>query len=481
MDVGSRDPADSDATTSPVATGCDNSPEARPAEDDLTLPHNAEPVMDATSSRAPGTGDWTFDFTGTADGERAERDHSLGTSALYFGDYEIQKELGRGGMGVVYRARQVSLNRPVAVKMIKSGALADDADLRRLQNEAEAVALLDHASIVPVYEVGELGGQKFFSMKLVDGDNVAERLEWFNANPRAAANLLAEVADAVHHAHMRGILHRDLKPANILIDSEGRPHVTDFGLAKRVEGDPEMTLKLAGANPTRSELQDDLATSENNLGLLLSGAGRNTESLAALTRGREVLERLVKAHASVKRYRGDLAANYVNSGNVYSANKDQTQALAEFEQARAILQPLCDEDPANSENRRNLAITLFDISEALCATGKSARALQPAEQACTLLETMDGRAPFDDFVLARAQALSADLLEEVQPPLTPGDRARRENHVVKAIGALRRSIAGGFRGVDPKTFGALQSRRDFQDLILDMAFPGWPFVGEPSQ
>lgn len=158
-----------------------------------------------------------------------------------FGPYELLAELGRGGMGVVYKRRQRQPERLVALKMLRPGHLASAADLRRFQEEAEAGTRLDDPHIVPVYDMGEHQGICFYTMKLLTGGSLAAHLPQFADDCRAAAGLLVPVARAVHHAHGRGVLHRDLKPSNILLDASRRPHVADFGLAWRLEADLDLT------------------------------------------------------------------------------------------------------------------------------------------------------------------------------------------------------------------------------------------------
>src|SRR5437667_7247468 len=152
-----------------------------------------------------------------------------------FGDYELLEEIGRGGQGVVYRARQKSLNRTVALKVIRLGQWATHAHLKRFRREAESAANLDQPCIVPIYEVGEREGSCYFSMKFIDGGQLDEVAKSTPISTRNAAELIAKLARTVHYAHEHGILHRDIKPGNILFDAKGEPHLTDFGLARLLE------------------------------------------------------------------------------------------------------------------------------------------------------------------------------------------------------------------------------------------------------
>ena len=199
----------------------------------LTSALESSPSLDFDSDNDESVGD----SPGSSDALES------GAKLRYFGDYEIHEELARGGMGVVYRANQQSLNRTVAVKMILSGVLASKKEVKRFRTEAEAAANLKHPNIVSIHEVGEHGGQHFFSMDYVDGESLAQRIAAKGPMPpKEAAETVRTIAEAVQYANQRGILHRDLKPANVLLDKAGKAYVTDFGLAKRTDIDSGLTM-----------------------------------------------------------------------------------------------------------------------------------------------------------------------------------------------------------------------------------------------
>lgn len=170
------------------------------------------------------------------------------TFPIRFGDYEIEKEIARGGMGIVFRARQLSLDRVVALKMIKSGVLASDHEIERFRVDAHSAARLSHPNIVPVYEVGELHGYHYFTMELVEGSNLGDYLQKITADElpnqnqvRQLTKILTTITGAMIYVHQKGIIHRDLKPANILIDEKDQIKIVDFGLAKRLTTDQSLT------------------------------------------------------------------------------------------------------------------------------------------------------------------------------------------------------------------------------------------------
>src|SRR5687768_7026507 len=152
-----------------------------------------------------------------------------------FANYELIERIASGGMGVVYKARDVELGRMIALKMILSGRFANEIEVQRFRDEAEAAANLDHPNIVPIYEIDEHDGRQYFTMKCIEGGSLATHIERYRRDPCAAAKMLATVAQAVHYSQRRGVLRRDLKPHNILIDESGQPRVSDFGVARRIE------------------------------------------------------------------------------------------------------------------------------------------------------------------------------------------------------------------------------------------------------
>lgn len=238
----------------------------------------ADVLADAVADADPN------DRTATAAGFHMVAVAAPAEAGEHLGDFVLEQEIARGGMGVVYRARQGSLDRLVALKVVRSGEFADPDEVQRFRAEAEAAATLDHPHIVSIFDVGEARGVQFYAMQLIEGGSLAKRMgEWAvpkagtraaaKVRQAAAADLMATVARAVHHAHQRGILHRDIKPGNILLDAAGGPHVTDFGLARRIGRDS--TLTRTGAilgtpsymAPEQARGREDVTTEADVYGL----------------------------------------------------------------------------------------------------------------------------------------------------------------------------------------------------------------------
>ena len=227
----------------------------------------ADPDPNQTVDSVPAPGPETVTHASEPEpADTSDRPTGPPATVRYFGDYELLAEIARGGMGVVFRARQVSLQREVALKMILSAGLASAADVQRFRLEAEAAANLDHPHVLPIYEVGEYQGQPYFGMKLVSGGSLADRLAAHPRSPvRELVGLLVKVCRAVDFAHRRGVLHRDLKPANVLLDPDGTPYVTDFGLAKKSGREDSGLTRTGAVVGTPSYMPPEQARGEKGL------------------------------------------------------------------------------------------------------------------------------------------------------------------------------------------------------------------------
>jgi WD40 repeat protein/serine/threonine protein kinase len=233
--------------TIPPAEGQEDSPRDQLTTTYVEKPGSSAALLPLESGMEPGGGRQPVSAAGRS-----------------FGDYELLKKIAHGGMGVVYKAVQKKLHRTVALKMIRAGDLASPEELARFYSEAEAAAQLDHPGIVPVYEVGSHEGQHFFSMGFVEGGSLAARIRERPLRPREAATLMRQVAEAVAYAHQCGIIHRDLKPSNVLLGVDGRPKVTDFGIARNTKLDSHLTLS-GQVMGTPSYMSPEQATGKTEL------------------------------------------------------------------------------------------------------------------------------------------------------------------------------------------------------------------------
>lgn len=379
---------------------------------------------------------------------------------LRLGDYELIAELARGGMGVVYRARQISLNRPVAVKVLLAGQFSNATALKRFHVEAAAAASLNHPNIISIFEVGEEDGQPYFSMELIEGRGLDELTRPGPLPPTDAARLLRTIARAVQFAHERNVLHRDLKPSNIMVDNTGVPHIADFGLAKQIESSADLTLTghVLGTPgympPEQAEPghgKTTVASDVYSLGAILYHlvtarppfmADSLTQTLRLVTDGEPVSPRLLNPNVSrdleticLKCLEKDPARRYATAQEL----ADELDRLLNGEPIRA--RPIAAAERLARWCRRQPALAGAAVLVLIVAIGSPIalirinRERQRAEQAQALESASRVRA--EQAERQTQQQLYAALLEQARATVLLGEMGHR----VRALDALRRAAA----------------------------------------
>jgi WD40 repeat protein len=394
------------------------------------------------------------------------------------GDYELLEEIARGGMGVVYRARQVSLNRLVAVKVLIAPQFARDT--KRFRREAEVAASLSHPNIISIHDVGEHDGQPYFSMELIEGRSLAELCHDQPLGARRAAGLTKTIAEAVHYAHERHLLHRDLKPSNVLVDAFGAPHVTDFGLAKRSDGDADLTLTgqvLGTPNYMPPEQaqggQSSVAGDTYSLGAilyhLLTGrppfvAETITQTLRLVAESEAVSPRLL--NPELPRDLETICAKCLDKDpkRRYASARELADELGRFLHDEPIqARPIAPMEKLIRWCRRKPALALSigaGLALLLLVVIASPIAIVRIDTARKLAEAAERRTE---------QQLHTALLEQARATILSGELGQR----VRALDAVRRA---GAISNSPVLRGVAISALDLPDLRVERALPIEPGV-----
>jgi len=459
-----------------------------------------------------------------APGDQATSGHEPGSTrepsllrVRYFGDYEIERELGRGGMGIVYEARQISLNRPVALKMIRTRVLAGDDELRRFRNEAEAVALLDHSGVVPIYEVGKHEGQYYFSMKLVVGGSVATLIPRYRDDPRADARLAADHPSVTAYRAAAAACRNNLgvmlsklgdsagaaveyraaiaayrkvvadHPANV--DLPGDPGITQILLARLLlqdgnaagaEAEYRATIatyqRLAHDRTTNTTYRSGLADSHTELGWMRSLTGDLAGAEAEFREALRIYSKLEADHPGTLSYRDDVANLESNLSVMFRRSGRPAEAHDHAQRSVAAREALVEQNPRTMVHRAGLAESLLNRGLARRATGDVIAAAADLRRAAAIFDDLPSRVGKFWFLSACAHAALAGLAgqagECVSAAAASGEADAAMAQLVKAVG-LNYRTAGVYRTED--ALDPLRSRSDFKLLIMDLAMPAVSF------